>query len=51
MKKNKEWLSWINMSMGEVSHHIGVKTTEKVHSSKKDYKRNVKHKTKSYEED
>jgi hypothetical protein len=32
------------MSYGEASHHIGKKTTEKVHKSKKDYSRKGKSK-------
>ena len=50
MKKQKkqnhyqEKLSWDNMSYGEASHHIGKKTTEKVHKSNKEYSRKGKHK-------
>ena len=49
MKKQKrksqyqEKLSWDDMSYGEASHHIGKKTTEKVHKSQKDYNRKSKH--------
>jgi|TARA_B100000902_G_scaffold389701_1_gene437319 hypothetical protein len=32
------------MSYGEASHHIGKKTTEKVHKSSKEYSRKGKHK-------
>jgi hypothetical protein len=32
------------MSVGELSHHIGKKMTEKVEKSKKDFKRKSKHK-------
>jgi hypothetical protein len=32
------------MSYGEASHHIGKKTTERVHKSKKDYSRKGKSK-------
>lgn len=32
------------MSIGEVSHHIGKKMTEKVQKSTKDFKRKSKHK-------
>jgi len=32
------------MTYGEASHHIGKKTTEKTHKSKKDYNRKPKHK-------
>tara|TARA_Y100000389_G_C17353304_1_gene459684 strand:- start:830 stop:952 length:123 start_codon:yes stop_codon:yes gene_type:complete len=32
------------MSYGEASHHIGKKTTEKVHKSNKEYSRKGKHK-------
>jgi len=32
------------MTYGEASHHIGRKTTEKVHKSKKDYSRKGKSK-------
>ena len=31
------------MTYGEASHHIGKKTTEKVHKSQKDYNRKSKH--------
>ena len=31
-------------SVGEASHHIGKKTTEKTHKSKKTYSRKEKHK-------
>jgi hypothetical protein len=34
------------MTHGEASHHIGKKTTEKVHKSKKDYSRKGKSKKK-----
>jgi len=50
MKKQKrkslhqEKLSWTDMTYGETSHHIGKKTTEKVHKSKKDYSRKGKSK-------
>jgi hypothetical protein len=49
MKKQKrkslhqEKLSWDDMTYGEASHHIGKKTTEKVHKSQKDYNRKPKH--------
>lgn len=43
MKRNKnkykEKVDWDDMSYGEVSHHIGKKMTEKIHKSKKEYKR------------
>jgi|TARA_B110000908_G_scaffold160407_1_gene203602 hypothetical protein len=39
------------MSYGEASHHIGKKTTEKVHQSQKDFKRNPKHKNRNFEID
>jgi hypothetical protein len=41
MAKNryKEKVEWDDMTHGETSHHIGKKMTEKVHKSKKDYKR------------
>jgi hypothetical protein len=32
------------MTYGEASHHIGKKTTERVHKSKKDYSRKGKNK-------
>ena len=32
------------MSVGELSHHIGKKMTEKVQKSQKDFKRKSKHK-------
>jgi hypothetical protein len=50
MKKQKkqnqyqEKLGWDDMSYGEASHHIGKKTTEKVHKSNKEYSRKGKHK-------
>ena len=50
MKKHKrknqhqEKLSWDDMTYGEASHHIGKKTTERTHKSKKDYNRKPKHK-------
>tara|TARA_B110000503_G_scaffold30257_1_gene48972 strand:- start:101 stop:241 length:141 start_codon:yes stop_codon:yes gene_type:complete len=34
------------MSVGELTHHIGKKMTEKVQKSTKDFKRNAKHKNK-----
>jgi hypothetical protein len=47
-QKNKnryqEKLDWDDMTYGEASHHIGRKTTEKVHKSKKDYSRKGKSK-------
>jgi hypothetical protein len=47
----KEKLDWDDMTYGEASHHIGKKTTEKVHKSKKDYRRKPKHKNKdNYDE-
>ena len=47
-KKNQyqEKLTWDDMSFGEASHHIGKKTTEKVHKSQKNYSRKPKHKNK-----
>ena len=50
MKKQKkqnqyqEKLNWDDMTYGEASHHIGKKTTEKVHKSNKDYSRKGKNK-------
>ena len=35
-KPYQEKLSWDDMSYGEASHHIGKKTTEKVHKSNKE---------------
>ena len=48
MAKNryKENVDWDDMTHGEASHHIGKKTTEKVHKSKKDYSRKGKNKRK-----
>ena len=45
-KKNlyQEKLDWDDMTHGEASHHIGKKTTEKVHKSNKDYSRKGKSK-------
>ena len=40
------------MTHGEASHHIGKKMTEKVHKSKKDFKRKPKHnKWEDFQED
>jgi len=56
-QKNKnhyqEKLDWDDMTHGEASHHIGKKTTEKVHKSKKDYSRKGKSKKKwdSFDDD
>jgi hypothetical protein len=48
--KNRK-LEWDNdMSFGEAMHHIGKKTTEKSHKSKKDYKRKSKYKQNWLEE-
>lgn len=46
-KGYQEKLSWDDMTYGEASHHIGKKTTEKVHKSQKDYTRKKKHKNRS----
>lgn len=45
-KKNlyQEKLDWDDMTHGEASHHIGKKTTEKIHKSNKDYSRKGKSK-------
>ena len=40
----KEKLDWDDMTYGEASHHIGKKTTETVHKSKRDYSRKGKSK-------
>ena len=37
---------WDDMTIGELSHHIGKKMTEKVVKSKKTYTRKTKHKNK-----
>jgi hypothetical protein len=50
-KQYQEKLDWDDMSYGEASHHIGKKTTEKVHKSQKDFKRNPKHKNRNFEID
>ena len=42
----QEKLDCDDMTHGEASHHIGKKTTEKVHKSKKDYSRKGKNKKK-----
>ena len=42
--QSQEKLSWDDMTYGEASHHIGKKTTERVHKSKKDYSRKGKSK-------
>lgn len=41
--KYRNKVEWDDMTYGEASHHIGKKTTEKVHKSKKDFKRKPKH--------
>ena len=52
MKKQKkqnryqEKVDWDDMTIGELSHHIGKKMTEKVVKSKKTYTRKTKHKNK-----
>lgn len=43
-KRHQAKLDWDDMTHGEASHHIGKKMTEKVHKSKKDFKRKSKHK-------
>ena len=45
----KEKLDWDDMTHGEASHQIGKKMTDKVHKSKKDYKRKPKHTRDSYD--
>jgi|TARA_R110000851_G_scaffold2472_6_gene9810 hypothetical protein len=39
------------MSVGELSHHIGKKMTEKVQKSSKDFKRKPKHKNDYFDMD
>jgi len=52
MKKQKkqnryqEKVDWDNITIGELSHEIGRKMTEKVVKSKRDYTRKKKHKNK-----
>lgn len=46
--KYQNKLEWDDMTYGEASHHIGKKTTEKTHKSKKDFKRKPKHKNRNY---
>jgi hypothetical protein len=41
--KYQNKLDWDDMSYGEASHHIGKKTTQKTHKSKKEFKRKLKH--------
>jgi len=41
--KYKNKVDWDDMSYGEAQHHIGKKTTQKTHKSKKDFKRKPKH--------
>lgn len=43
-------LDWDDMSYGEAQHHIGKKTTQKIHKSKKDFKRKSKYKN-NWEDD
>jgi hypothetical protein len=43
-------LDWDDMSYGEAKHHVGKKTTQKTHKSKKDFKRKPKYKN-SWEND
>lgn len=53
-KKNTQYqekLNWDDMSYGEASHHIGKKTTEKVHKSQKEYSRKPKHKNDYFEDE
>ena len=52
-KKNQyqEKLSWDDMTYGEASHHIGRKTTERTHKSKKDYSRKTKHKNRNIQDE
>ena len=50
--KYRNKVEWDDMTHGEASHHIGKKMTEKVHKSKKDFKRKPKHnKWENFEED
>ena len=57
MKKQKkqnryqEKVDWDDMTIGELSHHIGKKMTEKVVKSKKTYTRKTKHKNKGISSD
>ena len=41
--KYRNKVEWDDMTHGEASHHIGKKMTEKVHKSKKDFKRKPKY--------
>ena len=41
--KYKNKVDWDDMSYGEAQHHIGKKTTQKTHKSKKDFRRKPKH--------
>jgi len=41
--KNRNKVEWDDMTYGEASHHIGKKTTQKTHKSKKDFRRKPKH--------
>lgn len=50
--KYQNKVDWDDMSYGEASHHIGKKTTQKTHKSKKDFKRKPKHnKWEDFQED
>jgi phosphoserine aminotransferase len=41
--KYRNTVDWDDMSYGEAQHHIGKKTTQKTHKSKKDFRRKPKH--------
>lgn len=50
--KYQNKVDWDDMTYGEASHHIGKKTTQKTHKSKKDFKRKPKHnKWEDFQED
>ena len=49
--RHQEKLSWDDMTYGEASHHIGRKTTERVHKSQKDYSRKTKHKNRNLDDE
>jgi hypothetical protein len=42
--KYRNNVEWDDMTYGEAQHHIGKKTTQKTHKSKKDYSRKPKYK-------
>jgi len=53
MKKNKDYqkkVNWDDMSIGEASHHIGKKMTEKIHRPKNKIGKKPKYKKDLFED-